>query len=379
MALAVSRSQGGLHTLPLPGVRLAVSVPAGGILDPRLYFDPSQLSEPAATRYAERIRRVMSPSSAHAVLSTVPMMGAEERRFVSSGCNLSAGPQLSSATVHAAFSAIAQAHPDAVALCSHHGAPLLTYAALEQASMELASGLLQLGTLSEQRRMVGLLYERSVAMVVGVMGTLMSGGAYLPIDPGFPLSRIGAMVGEAHAAALVLGGGQADVVRGLVKAAYIDPVRCPIRVGTEKGVLKPVVSTDATAQLPVSSTAPAAVPASYDDTVYVMYTSGTTGRPKGVRVTHGPLLKRVGWMGRAYPCGVGDRITFKTQFIFGVSEFKCRCLPYVSVSFCSLIALTALMLVVRRGAVLHTYSRCHARSRAAVNCGRACRACAQPH
>ena len=56
--------------------------------------------------------------------------------------------------------------------------------------------------------------------------------------------------------------------------------------------------------------------------VYVMYTSGSTGKPKGVVVTHGPLLKRISWLRRAYPIGAGDAVPFKTQYVFGVSEWE---------------------------------------------------------
>ncbi|EOD33236.1 hypothetical protein EMIHUDRAFT_63439, partial [Emiliania huxleyi CCMP1516] len=59
-----------------------------------------------------------------------------------------------------------------------------------------------------------------------------------------------------------------------------------------------------------------------DDLVYVMYTSGTTGKPKGVMVEHGPLLMRTAWFQSTYRIGVGDQVPFKTQFIFGVSEWE---------------------------------------------------------
>ena len=76
---------------------------------------------------------------------------------------------------------------------------------------------------------------------------------------------------------------------------------------------------------PIANAPRLVVPAlhtSSEDPIYVMYTSGSTGRPKGVVVTHGPLLKRISWMRRAYPIGEGDAVPFKTQFVFGISEWE---------------------------------------------------------
>ena len=67
---------------------------------------------------------------------------------------------------------------------------------------------------------------------------------------------------------------------------------------------------------------PPALQVTAEDVLYVMYTSGSTGRPKGVVVTNGPLLKRIGWMRRAFPVGEGDSVPFKTQYVFGVSEWE---------------------------------------------------------
>ena len=58
------------------------------------------------------------------------------------------------------------------------------------------------------------------------------------------------------------------------------------------------------------------------DLAYVMYTSGTTGKQKGVMVEHGPLLMRTSWMQDTYTISVGDVVPFKTSFILGVSEWE---------------------------------------------------------
>ena len=298
VALAVSNST----RPPLDDMTLSLRVPTNNTVQPdgeemvhaRLYYHPARLSAGAAARYAERIARVVgfhaSSSLAgkqatqkkvnttlpfqHVALQQVPLLGPDESALVTVECNCTSAPTPDATTVHAAFARVASSHPMAVALCSHRGSPLATYADLHQASERMAAALLGLRTLTPQRRLIGLIFERSVAMVVAIFGSLMAGGAYLPIDPAFPRSRMQAMAVEARIAALVVGAAQADGVR--TSGVSFD---CTVVIGTGEGLLRPLTKRVGT-NLPPAQDLPLAgtdepLHASFGDLVYVMYTVTT--------------------------------------------------------------------------------------------------------
>ena len=309
--------------LPPPFARmlLMLSLPAAGPhTSPghaRLYFDDSRLPETGAVRLAARLERGICTPSVHTPLWETPLFTDGEAHRVTVECNQTAAGPLVAATIHEAIEAVAAQHPDAVALSSHRGEPLQTYATLSASSASLARALRMLAgeDFSLQRRLVGLLFERSSAMVVAILGTLRAGGGYMPIDPSFPMQRIDAMFAEANPAAVLVGVPE----RALGERLQPD-LTCAIASVSADGCLQPIGPVSSASAQP-HDTLPM-LPCSRDDLVYVMYTSGTTGRPKGVCVAHGPLLCRTAWMGRAYPIGVGDTVSFKTQFIFGISEWE---------------------------------------------------------
>ena len=151
--------------------------------------------------------------------------------------------------------------PEAIALV--FGGQQLTYRELGQRADELAQALRSLGVQAESR--VGLLVERSLEMVVGILGVLKAGGAYFPLDPSLPAQRL----------AFILTDGQPGAV---LTQGWLRPL-----LSSWAG---PVLSFD---QLPAGpngplGTGPASV-TSPDQLAYVLYTSGSTGRPKGVEVT----------------------------------------------------------------------------------------------
>ena len=165
-----------------------------------------------------------------------------------------------SATLPELFAAQVAKTPDAVAVVFEDES--LSYGELDARANQLAHHLRGLGVGPEV--VVGLCVERSLEMVVGLLGILKAGGAYLPLDPAYPAERLAFMLEDARAPVLVTQSGLLDRL-----PAY----------GAR------IVQLDADA--PAIAQEPATAPRSGlnpDNAAYVIYTSGSTGTPKGVVV-----------------------------------------------------------------------------------------------
>ncbi|MCB0154769.1 MAG: amino acid adenylation domain-containing protein, partial [Anaerolineae bacterium] len=139
----------------------------------------------------------------------------------------------------------------------------LTYAELDERANRVANYLLERGVGPEV--MVGLCVQRSLDMVVGILGVLKAGGAYVPLDPSYPPERIAYMIEDAGLKLILT---QAELQPGLAGSADLV---CLDRDWPEIGAC---------------SARPPAVAIQGDTLAYVIYTSGSTGRPKGVMITH---------------------------------------------------------------------------------------------
>src|SRR5262249_55528747 len=142
-----------------------------------------------------------------------------------------------------------------------------SYGELEARANQLAHHLRSLGVGAET--VVGLCLDRSLEMLVGLIGILKAGGAYLPLDPSYPAGRLAFLLEDARAALVV------------TSAALRD------RLG-QHGVRRLELDTQAAALAGEPTRAPAITLAGHN-LAYVIYTSGSTGTPKGVAVTHGGL------------------------------------------------------------------------------------------
>jgi amino acid adenylation domain-containing protein len=167
---------------------------------------------------------------------------------------------------HQLFEAQVERTPDAVAVIFEN--EHLTYQELNKKANQLAHYLRQLGVGPEV--LVGLYMERSLDIVVGLLGILKAGGAYVPLDPSLPPERIAYMLADSQAPVLVT---QQSLKAGLPEhKAYI------ISIDTDWSAI-----TCESEENPISGV-------KGENLVYVIYTSGSTGRPKGVAVEHRQLL-----------------------------------------------------------------------------------------
>jgi amino acid adenylation domain-containing protein len=173
----------------------------------------------------------------------------------------------------------------------------LTYAELNSRANQLAHRLRKLGVGPES--MVGICMERSVEMVVGLLGIIKAGAAYVPLDPEYPEQRLAYMMDDAQLSVL------------LTQQRWLDEV--PVQCLT--------IALDAESFSAESAENPAEH-SSGEQLAYCIYTSGSTGQPKGALNTHAGICNRLLWMQDTYGLSEHDRVLQKTSFSFDVSVWE---------------------------------------------------------
>ena len=238
-------------------------------------------------------------------LRQVAVLGAEERAQLVSGWNDTACP-VPAGTLPALFEAQAARCPDAVAVACE--GVMVSYGQLNAAANRLARVLVSRGAGPET--VAAVVMDRSAELVVALLAVLKTGAAYLPVDPGYPAERVALMLQDAGPGWVLAGRAQARDLPGLPAVAVLaagDPGLA--------GELAGMAGSD----LDDGSRAAALRPGQL---AYVMYTSGSTGVPKGVAVPHAGIVNHLGWLQAAFGLGAGDRVLQKTPVSFDVSVWE---------------------------------------------------------
>ncbi|MEO0868582.1 MAG: amino acid adenylation domain-containing protein [Cyanobacteria bacterium J06642_11] len=189
--------------------------------------------------------------------------------------------------IHGLFEQQVQQTPHAIALITETAE--ITYQQLNHQANCLAHRLIDLGMGPDS--LVGLCVERSLDMVVGILGILKAGAAYVPIDPNYPTDRIKYILEDTQVEILLSQtpiestlktclSGQNTTLICLDRDLSITDYPCP----------NPQVSVDV------------------DHLIYVIYTSGSTGSPKGVMISHNGICNQIAWRQAAFPLNEQDRL-----------------------------------------------------------------------
>ncbi|MCP5425318.1 MAG: amino acid adenylation domain-containing protein [Gammaproteobacteria bacterium] len=257
-------------------------------------FDPRQIARVAA-HFKTVVQAVLADPEGR--LDDIDLLSVEERDELLHRFN-DAPPLAVSGTVVERFQAQANRTPDAPALVGEREA--LSYQVLESRTNQLAHYLMERGVGPETR--VAICLDRSPPMVIALLAVLKAGGAYLPLDPDYPRERLAFMLGDAQVAFLL----------------------------TEERLASPFADTTAelicydreTAAIDRYSTSPPPLRSRPEHLAYVLYTSGSTGQPKGALNTHGALCNHMAWMQAAFPMGPDDALLQKTAFSFDASVWE---------------------------------------------------------
>ena len=254
----------------------------GETLTLQLEVDSSRFAHLSVDRFLPQLETILRELAADTErpVESVPVLSSEERKELLVGWN-DTDRGYSAKGVHEFFESHAARKPEATALVYQD--KTLTYEALDRRANQLAHHLRGLGV--TPGKPVGVCAERSLEMVVALLGILKAGGAYVPLDPSYPSDRLAFMVRDAGLDTIITVGNKPRFING-AEMQVVDLHR-------------------AASALDGEPTRPLAGRIDPDQLAYVIYTSGSTGRPKGVQVTHRNVAN--------FFAGMDDRIDTRAE------------------------------------------------------------------
>jgi len=230
-------------------------------------------------------------------ISHLPLLSESERRQMLMEWN-DTRTAYDGSCIHQLFELQVERRPTAIAAVfkNQH----LTYQQLNERSNRLATRLRNLGI--GPGVCAGICVERSLEMIIGLLGILKAGGAYIPLDPTYPKDRLQFILHDAQPPALL------TQQRFLKK---LTPARA--------SVICLDADQDCIAEEPLEKLTNRATP---DDLAYIMYTSGSTGSPKGVMISHRAICNQILWRQTAFPLSDSDAVLQRTSISFDPSVWE---------------------------------------------------------
>ncbi|MEH2261607.1 amino acid adenylation domain-containing protein [Nostoc sp.] len=252
------------------------------------------------TRIAQNFQTLLQAIVANpkARIAELPLLAIAERHQLLVEWNNTQVDYSSDKCIHQLFEEQVGRTPNAVAVV--FGNQQLTYQQLNTQANQLAHYLRSLGVGADV--LVGLCVERSLEMVVGLLGILKAGGAYVPLDPDYPQDRLSFMLEDAQVKVLVTQQRLIDrLLQSEVQVVCLDTDWQSISQSSQDNPITTLQDSNL---------------------AYVIYTSGSTGKPKGAMNTHLGICNRLLWMQQAYQLTAIDCILQKTPFSFDVSVWE---------------------------------------------------------
>ncbi|MCJ8174436.1 amino acid adenylation domain-containing protein [Clostridium botulinum] len=242
-------------------------------------------------------------------LSEIDLLSEEERNQIIYKFNDTKVDYQKNKTIHELFEAQVERAPNNIAVVFED--KKLTYRELNERSNSIARVLRDKGVKADS--IVGIMVERSLEMIVGIMGILKAGGAYLPIDPNYPKERIEYMLKDSESKILL---SKHDLVQTIEFDGHIGDLYDEILFSKDSSNLYKINNST--------------------NLAYIIYTSGTTGKPKGAMIEHKSLVNRLNWMQKKYPISEKDTILQKTTYTFDVSVWEILWWSLVGAKVCML-------------------------------------------
>jgi amino acid adenylation domain-containing protein len=243
----------------------------GNRLHGQLIFSTDLFRRESAERLVQHFEKLLEGITPDSRIATLPFFTDEEKEQLLAAWQGPVTEFPRDKALHQLFEAQAEQTPNDVALVFHDEE--LTYRELDQRATQLARYLRKQGVGPDM--VVGVCIERSLEMMVGVLGVLKAGGAYLGLDPAYPQERLQLMLDDVHAQVLV--------TQERFSSRFAAAGTTQIYIDKDW----PEICAERETELPVNL--------STDQLALVVFTSGSTGRPKGVAMTHVAFVNLVTW------------------------------------------------------------------------------------
>ena len=286
----ISKNNYGMTVRGIPGNELLLDV----------VYDSGRYEAVSMERLLNHLGRVLEgmAENEESRVIDLPMLSKQERQQILVDWNQTAADYPRDRCVHELFEQQVKQTPDAVAVV--YEGNQLTYEEINRRSNQLAHYLREMGVGPEVK--VGLFVERSLEMVVGLLGVMKAGGVYLPLDVGYPPERLRFMIEDSEVAVVV------------TQDTLFEDI----------GVIRPRVLSFAAEWEQISTCAESnpEVEVSEELSAYVIYTSGTTGLPKGVQISHGALINFLHSMQLRPGFQAGDSLMAVTSLSFDIAGLE---------------------------------------------------------
>jgi amino acid adenylation domain-containing protein len=242
-------------------------------------------------------------------ISTLPLLTEAERHQVLVEWNDTETEYPKDVCIHELFEAQAATTPESIAL--EFEGKQLTYRELNRRANQLAHYLRRLGIGPE--KLVGICIERSIEMVIGLLGILKAGGAYVPLDPSYPKERLAFMLDDSQASVLLT---SEPVIEKLKigdsdsRSSILDPQMKLVCLDANWGTVVPESEQNISSEMKP------------DNLAYVIYTSGSTGQPKGVAIEHRNTVALLHWAKSVFTPEELSGVLASTSICFDLSIFE---------------------------------------------------------
>ncbi len=271
--------------------------------------------DPTVDRLAGHLATLLEAAAAEPdrPIHELPLITVAERTQIVAEWNDTAAAYDESVSLYELFERQAARTPDAPAVLD--GRDELTYGELRGRAERIARRLAALG--AGPGSLVAVCLDRSAAMPAALLGILRVGAAYVPLDAGWPASRAAWILARLGIRHLVTEGPRLAVLASalgetkVTEIVRLDPSGPPVDLPEPVRVWGPLDGTD-------GLDGPGA---GADDLAYIIFTSGTTGTPKGVMVRHRPVVNLIEWVNRSFAVGPEDRVLFLTSLCFDLSVY----------------------------------------------------------